>query len=159
MRQAWRWFGPSDPVPLDYIRQAGATDIVSALHDIPAGVAWSSEAIAAHQTLVSTGNTDNTAMNWTVVESIPVHDAIKRADKKAPQYIAAYIDSLRALAQAGIKTVCYNFMPLLDWTRTDLGWTLPSGGRALRFDATAFAAFDLFVLKRPCAEVDYSEQR
>ncbi len=153
MRQAWRWFGPEDPVPLHFIRQAGATDVVSALHDIPAGVAWTPDAIAAHQARIAAC----APLRWTVVESIPVHDSIKRADKQAPQYVAAYIDSLRALASCGITTVCYNFMPLLDWTRTDLGWRLPTGGRALRFDATAFAAFDLFVLKRPGAEADHSD--
>jgi len=155
MRQAWRWFGSADPVPLDYIRQAGATDIVSALHNIPAGVAWTADAVMAHQARISGCK----PLRWTVVESIPVHDVIKRADKVAPQYIANYIDSLRALAAAGITTVCYNFMPLLDWTRTDLGWRLPTGGKALRFNATAFAAFDMFVLRRPNAGADYSDRR
>ena len=155
MRQAWRWFGPTDPVPLDYIRQAGATDIVSALHDFPAGAPWTAEAVAAHQARVAACE----PLRWSVVDSVPVHDAIKRADAQAPRYIAAYVDSLRALAAAGITTVCYNFMPLLDWTRTDLGWRLPSSGRALRFDATAFAAFDLLVLKRPGAEANHSDSR
>ncbi|MDH5353156.1 MAG: mannonate dehydratase [Gammaproteobacteria bacterium] len=159
MQQAWRWFGPTDPVPLEYIRQAGASEIVSSLHDIPTGSAWTAEAIARHQALIHEKSEIGAPLNWSVVESIPVHDAIKRGTRQAGQYVEAYIDSLRALSKSGIRTVCYNFMPLLDWTRTDLSWPLPSGGRTLRFDATAFAAFDLFILKRPGAEVEYSEQR
>jgi len=159
MLQSWRWFGPSDPVPLHYIRQAGATDIVSSLHDIPIGEAWNSDAIAQHQALVEANNKPGSKLSWSVVESIPVHDSIKRADRDTQRYIDAYKDSLQALAEAGIKTVCYNFMPLLDWTRTDLSWSLPTGGKALRFDATAFAAFDLFILKRKAAPQDLTSEQ
>ena len=159
MQEAWRWFGANDPVPLNHVRQSGAHNIVSALHNIPIGEAWTVDAVTAHQLLINAGNHAGKTLQWRVVESIPVHDAIKRADKSAAKYISAYNESLRALGAVGITTVCYNFMPLLDWTRTDLEWQLDSGGRTLRFDAKAFAAFDLFILKRPGAEADYSEQQ
>lgn len=159
MQQAWRWFGSKDPVPLDYIRQAGAHHVVSSLHDVPIGQAWTVDAIKQQQAKVTANNAAGAPLHWTLVESIPVHDAIKTGHKSAQQYIDAYITSLKALASCGITTVCYNFMPLLDWTRTDLNWSLPSGGHTLRFDATAFAAFDLFILKRPSAKDDYSPER
>ncbi|MEX3010439.1 mannonate dehydratase [Hoeflea sp. TYP-13] len=159
MRQAWRWYGPTDPVSLDDIRQAGATDIVSALHDIPIGEVWGSQEIDSHKAKIEMHGAPGAILRWSVVESIPVHDAIKRADPAGKRFVDNYIQTLRALAKAGIKTICYNFMPLLDWTRTDLEWIMPSGARALRFDATAFAAFDLFILKRPDAAEDYDTAR
>lgn len=158
MRESWRWFGPADSVSLDEIRQTGATDIVSALHDIPIGDVWPQERIAAHKALVEAGNGSMTPLHWTVVESIPVHDDIKLAAPGCQQYIDAWIDSLENLAAEGITTICYNFMPVIDWTRTDLRHRLPNGAYALRFDQDRFAAFDLFILKREGARDDYSAE-
>ncbi|MEP3050685.1 MAG: mannonate dehydratase [Erythrobacter sp.] len=156
MRESWRWFGPNDPVTLAEIRQTGATDIVSALHDIPIGEAWPQEAIAAHKALIEAANTSMSPLHWTVVESIPVHEDIKLAAPDHEKFVEAWIESLRNLAAEGIKTICYNFMPVIDWTRTDLRYQLPSGAYALRFDQDRFAAFDLFILRRDGAERDYS---
>ncbi|MEP2551122.1 MAG: mannonate dehydratase, partial [Marinomonas sp.] len=144
MRESWRWFGPNDPVSLIEIRQTGATDIVSALHDIPIGDAWPRDQIAAHRALVEADNATMTPLHWTVVESIPVHDDIKLAAPGHAKYVDAWIESMENLAAEGIKTICYNFMPVIDWTRTDLRYQLPSGVYALRFDQDRFAAFDLF---------------
>ena len=155
MRESWRWFGPSDPVSIEDIRQTGVTDIVSALHDIPAGEVWPLKAILKHQALIENRN-DELAPTWTVVESIPVHEDIKLARPGHEKYIEAWAQSMENLAQCGIKTICYNFMPVIDWTRTDLKYKLPSGAYALRFDQKKFAAFDLFILKRENAETDYS---
>jgi mannonate dehydratase len=155
MRAAWRWFGPSDPVTLADIRQVGADEIVTALHDIPAGVAWTAEAVAERKSLIETTPDGQKPLKWTVVESIPVHDDIKRAVPGHERYIEAWIASLEALAVNDIRIVCYNFMPVLDWTRSDLGWLLPTGARALRFDADAIAAFDLFILQREGADSDW----
>ncbi|MEO9461120.1 MAG: mannonate dehydratase [Marinomonas sp.] len=157
MRESWRWFGPNDPVSLIEIRQTGATDIVSALHDIPIGDAWPRDQIAAHRALVEADNATMTPLHWTVVESIPVHDDIKLAAPGHAKYVDAWIESMENLAAEGIKTICYNFMPVIDWTRTDLRYQLPSGVYALRFDQDRFAAFDLFILKRKGAEADYSD--
>jgi len=156
MRESWRWFGPDDPVTITDIRQTGATDIVSALHAIPAGQVWPLEAIEAHKALIETGNSEAAPLHWTVVESIPVHEDIKLARPGCEKFIEAWAQSMENLAQCGIKTICYNFMPVIDWTRTDLNYKLPSGAYALRFDQKKFAAFDLFILKRDKAEADYS---
>lgn len=156
MRESWRWFGPNDPVTLSDIRQTGATDIVSALHTIPTGEVWPLEAIRAHQALIETTEPGLTPLKWSVVESIPVHEDIKLARPGHQVYVDNWIASMENLAQCGIKTICYNFMPVIDWTRTDLKYKLPSGAYALRFDQEKFAAFDLFILQREGAEKDYS---
>lgn len=151
MTQAMRWFGPRDPVPLAHIRQAGATAVVTALHHIPNGMVWPREEIAAHRALI-----ERAGLGWTTVESVPVHEAIKTAGAERDRLIDQYITTLRHLAAEGITTVTYNFMPLLDWTRTDLAWELPDGARALRFELDAVAAYDLHLLKRPGAQADYA---
>lgn len=158
MRESWRWFGPNDPVTIDDIRQTGATDIVSALHDVPIGETWSLQAIQDHQALVETTPPGLRPLHWSVVESIPVHEDIKLAKPGHEKYLQAWIDSMSNLAQCGIRTICYNFMPVIDWTRTDLRYRLPSGAFALRFDQRQFAAFDLFMLERKDAEADYSRE-
>ena len=156
MRESWRWFGPSDPVTIDEIRQTGVTDIVSALHEIPAGDVWPLEAIRAHQALIEDASDDLSPLKWTVVESIPVHEDIKLARPGHEKYIESWAVSMENLARCGIKTICYNFMPVIDWTRTDLKFKLPSGAYALRFDQKKFAAFDLYILKREGAQAEYS---
>jgi len=158
MRESWRWFGPNDPVGLAEIRQTGATDIVSALHDIPIGDAWPRDAIHAHKALIEEHNDTMSPLHWTVVESIPVHEDIKLAAPGHQKYIDNWIATLNNLAAEGIKTICYNFMPVIDWTRTNLKYQLPNGAFALRFDQDEFAAFDLFVLKRIDAKADYSAE-
>jgi len=156
MRESWRWFGPSDPVTIDEIRQTGVTDIVSALHDIPAGEVWPIEAIRAHQALIEDCEDGLAPLKWTVVESIPVHEDVKLARAGHEKYIENWALSMENLAACGIKTICYNFMPVIDWTRTDLKYKLPSGAYALRFDQKKFAAFDLFILKRDVKDGEYS---
>ncbi|NNE59138.1 MAG: mannonate dehydratase [Hellea sp.] len=158
MRESWRWFGPSDPVTIDDIRQTGATDIVSALHAIPAGEVWPLEAIKEHQALIEDGDSSLTQLKWTVVESIPVHENIKLARHGHEKYVENWALSMENLAKCGIKTICYNFMPVIDWTRTDLKHKLPGGAYTLRFDQNRFAAFDLFILKRENAAADYSAE-
>ena len=157
MQESWRWFGPNDPVSIAEIRQTGVTDIVSALHNIPAGEIWPLDAIKAHKSLIEDCEDGLNPLKWTVVESIPVHEDIKLARPGHEKYIDAWITSMENLAKHGIKTICYNFMPVIDWTRTDLKFKLPSGAYALRFDQKKFAAFDLFILKREDAISDYSE--
>ena len=151
MRETLRWYGPDDPVTLDHVKQTGATEVVSALHGIYDGSAWGDAAIAAHMAVIAASG-----LIWSVVESIPVHNDIKIAGPGRARYIGWYKDTLRALGRQGIKTVCYNFMPVVDWTRTDLTHRMPSTGYALRFDAVDFAAYDLFVLRRPRVTLDYT---
>ena len=151
MTQTMRWFGPTDPVTLRDIRQSGATEVVTALHEVPNGAVWSPDAIMARRAIVQEAGLD-----WTVVESLPVHESIKMRGEDWDRLIDAYATSLRNLAAAGIRTVTYNFMPLLDWTRTDLAWAMPDGALALRFELEAVAAFDIHLLRRPGAEADYA---
>src|ERR1700689_1459995 len=154
MKETWRWFGPEDPVTLDHIKQAGATGIVSALHHFYRGEAWPlDEVFKRRDEILAAG------FVWSVGESIPVHNSIKLRSGPYARFIGAGKDSLAAVAKAGVKVICYNFMPVVDWTRTDLKWRLPTTGYALRFDAVDFAAYDLFILGRKGADADYPEDR
>jgi mannonate dehydratase len=154
MKETWRWFGPDDPIPLDHVRQAGATGVVSALHYLYRGEPWPlQEVMKRRDEILAAG------LDWSVVESIPVPNSIKLRSGSYRDCISAWKDTLAAIASAGVRTACYNFMPVVDWTRTDLQWRLPTSGLALRFDAVDFAVYDIFILNRKNAERDYSEER
>jgi mannonate dehydratase len=154
LEQTFRWFGPSDAVTLPAIRQTGATGIVNALHHIPCGDVWSLEEIKLRDDMIKAAG-----LRWSVVESVNIHETIKTAGKQRDVYIEKYIATLKNLSKAGIKTVCYNFMPVLDWTRTNLDFRLPNNASALRYHAPAVAAFDLFILERENAENDFSPKQ
>ena len=153
MIECWRWFGPSDPTTLQDLPQVGATGVVTALHDIPPGTAWPADAIRARKALIEAAG-----LRWEVVESVPVSEAIKTQGPDCAAHIATYKATLAALAGEGITTVCYNFMPILDWTRTETPAPQPHGGTAMLFDLPTFAAFDLHILARPAAIDDYSAE-
>ena len=157
MRESWRWFGADDPVNLDDIRQAEASDIVTALYHLPAGEIWPLAEIRACKNRIEYAADGRTQLRWSVVESVPVHEDIKRGVPGCEKYITAFVATMKNLAACNIKTICYNFMPVIDWTRTDLDFRLPTGASALRFDQVLFAAFDLFILNRKGAARDYTD--
>jgi mannonate dehydratase len=154
LEQTFRWYGPADPVTLAAIRQTGATGIVTALHHIPSGEVWPIDEIEKRKTTILAAG-----LTWSVVESVNIHESIKTAGVQRDEYADKYISTLKNLSQAGIKTVCYNFMPVLDWTRTDIDYRLPNGASALRFQASALAAFDLYILEREGAYKEFSAKQ
>ncbi|MET3615706.1 mannonate dehydratase [Rhizobium aquaticum] len=158
MRQGWRWFGPEAPVTLDEVRQTGATNIVSSLHQVPIGRVWTEAEVAERKSLIETTPAGRSPLTWSVVESIPIPDAVKRMGGKARSEIEAWIASLEAVAACDIPIVCYNFMPVVDWTRTELDYEIETGATAMRFDQERYAAFDLHILQRAGAEAEYSPE-
>ncbi|MCK0166769.1 mannonate dehydratase [Jannaschia sp. S6380] len=159
MRETWRWFGPKDLVSIDDVREAGAAGIVTALHHVPTGQVWSREAIATRKAEIAQRRDGRPSMlDWAVVESLPVSEDIKTRSGAWRTHVDTYIQSLRNLATEGIETVCYNFMPVLDWTRTDLAYEVESGATCMRFDLADFAAFDLYILEREDAELDFDAE-
>lgn len=156
MEKTWRWWGPEDIISLKHVRQAGATGIVTALHDIPAGEVWTAEAIAERLQLITADT--SLGLRWSVVESLPVHEDIKIGVGPLEKLFDAYRTSIRNLANAGVRTICYNFMPVLDWSRTELAFPLPGGGHALRFNMHEFAALDCFMLRRRGSDEAYSQK-
>ena len=156
MEQTWRWFGPDDVIKLPHIRQAGASGIVTALHQIPYGIEWTVDEIEKRKAIIASDA--SLGLRWSVVESLPVSEAIKLGDGDIAPLFDSYRASLRNLARCGVKVVCYNFMPVLDWTRTELAHPLPGGARALRFNAHEYAAFDCYMLERPGAEADHKPE-
>ena len=150
MQETWRWFGPDDPVSLENIVQAGASGVVTSLHHIPTGEAWTSDEVMARKAAIEAAG-----LSWSVVESIPVHNDIKTRSGDFTRMIENYKDSLRSVGAAGVEVVCYNFMPVVDWTRTNLDYELPNASRALRFEMTDFAAYDVYILEREDAAADY----
>ncbi|MEL6436405.1 MAG: mannonate dehydratase [Pseudomonadota bacterium] len=155
MKECWRWYGPLDTISLQEVAQTGATGIVTALHEVPYSEVWTREAVAARKQMI---DSSGLGLNWEVVESLPVHERIKRADGDLSQLLANYRQSMANLAAEGIRTICYNFMPLLDWTRTDLADPLPRGGNALKFSAPRMAAFEIFMLESDGAEDRYTAE-
>ena len=158
MRHTWRWFGPNDRVSIDDMMQAGVQGVVTALHHVPTGTVWSPEEIARRQAEVSVMR-DGAAsgLAWEVVESLPVSEAIKTQTGDWRAHVDNWIASMRNLKSAGIEVICYNFMPVLDWTRTDLAWRRPNGATCMRFDFVDFAAFDIHILRRKGAAEDFPE--
>jgi mannonate dehydratase len=154
MKETWRWFGPQDPIPLQHVKQAGATGVVSALHHLYSGQVWPLDEVLKRKAEIERAD-----LEWSVVESIPVHNSIKLRSGSYRQHIDRWKDSLASVGKAGVSVVCYNFMPVVDWTRTDLKWQMPGGGYALRFNEIDLAAYDIFILKRPDAEESYSQQQ
>ena len=157
MRQTWRWFGPKDLCSIDDITQVGAVGVVSALHHVPNGAVWTPEEIAKrHREIGTRKDGTPSGLTWDVVESLPVSEDIKKQKNAWREHVANYKVSMQHLAQSGIEVICYNFMPVLDWTRTDLRWTVPNGGSCMRFDINDFAAFDIHILERAGAAADYT---